>query len=96
MMFVRNRYLYLNYLIGAFVDSNSYKSYFPVYFMAVKKKLYRAAKRDSVLGGVATGIAEYVNADPTVIRLLWVLAALLWGGGILAYIIAWIIIPRKK
>ena len=59
------------------------------------KRLYRAAKKDSILGGVAAGIAEYVGVDPTIIRLLWVLAGLLWGGGIIAYIIAWVIIPRK-
>ena len=47
------------------------------------------------MGGVAAGMAEYVDIDPTIMRLLWVLGALFWGGGIIAYIIAWIIIPRK-
>ena len=59
------------------------------------KKLYRASKKDSIIGGVAAGMAEYVDVDPAIMRLLWVLGALMWGGGILAYIIAWIIIPRK-
>ena len=61
----------------------------------MEKKLYRASRKDSIMGGVAAGMAEYVDIDPTIMRLLWVLGALFWGGGIIAYIIAWIIIPRK-
>jgi phage shock protein C len=61
--------------------------------MAVKR-LYRSTK-DVMLGGVCAGIAEYYNMDPTIIRLLWVILTLLsLGVGILAYIIAWIIIPK--
>ncbi len=63
--------------------------------MAKTKKLYRS-KNNRVIGGVCGGIAEYVNTDPTLIRLLWVLATLIWGAGLFAYIIAWIIIPEKK
>ena len=63
--------------------------------MAKTKKLYRS-KKNRVIGGVCGGIAEYVNADSTLIRLIWVLATLLWGAGLFAYIIAWIIIPEKK
>ena len=62
--------------------------------MAKKKKLYRS-KKEKMIGGVCGGIAEYVDTDPTLIRLIWVLGSLLWGAGILAYIIAWIIIPEK-
>jgi phage shock protein C len=58
------------------------------------KRLYRSG-RDKILGGVCGGIAEYLRIDPVVIRLLWVVAALTWGSGVLAYIIAWIIIPRN-
>lgn len=58
------------------------------------KRLYRSGK-DRILGGVCGGIAEYFNVDPVLIRLLWVGAALMWGSGILLYIIAWIIIPRN-
>jgi len=63
--------------------------------MAKTKRLYRS-KKNRIIGGVCGGIAEYVNTDPTLIRLLWVLATLLWGAGLFAYIIAWIIIPEKK
>lgn len=58
------------------------------------KRLYRSG-RDKVLGGVCGGIGEYLNVDPVLIRLIWVVGALLWGAGIVLYIIAWIIIPRN-
>jgi len=47
-----------------------------------------------MLGGVCGGIGEYLDIDPTIIRLLWALF-LLTGVGIIAYIIAWLIIPEK-
>ena len=58
------------------------------------KRLYRSAD-ERILGGVCGGIAEYFEVDPVLIRFLWVLWAFLGGMGILAYIIAWIIIPRN-
>jgi phage shock protein C len=57
-------------------------------------RLYRSG-RDRILGGVCGGIAEYLGVDPVIIRLLWVIAIFAWGFGVLAYIIAWIIIPRN-
>ena len=45
--------------------------------------------------GVAGGLAEYFDLDPALVRLIWVLAAVLTGGlAIPIYIVAWIIIPR--
>ena len=58
------------------------------------KRLYRSGK-DKILGGVCGGIGEYLGVDPVIIRILWVLAVLGWGIGILAYVIAWVIIPRN-
>ena len=58
------------------------------------KKLYRS-KKNRVIAGVCGGIGEYFNVDPTLIRVIWILFALALGSGILAYIIAWIIIPEK-
>ena len=57
------------------------------------KKLYRSEK-NKMIGGVAAGFAEYFNLDPTLIRLLLVLAALA-GPGIPFYIIAWLIMPPE-
>jgi len=59
------------------------------------KRLYRSGV-DKILGGVCGGIGEYLNVDPVVIRLLWVVGTLItMGFGIVLYIIAWIIIPRN-
>lgn len=48
-----------------------------------------------MLDGVCAGIAEYFGIDPTLVRLGWVMFCLLGGSGIIAYIIAAIIIPKK-
>lgn len=58
------------------------------------KRLYKS-RTDKKLDGVCAGIANYFNIDPTLIRLAWVVFALACGSGLLAYIIAAIIIPRE-
>ena len=60
------------------------------------RKLYRS-KKDKMLGGVCGGMAEYFNIDPVLIRVLWVTFTLISAGlgGILAYIICWLIIPEN-
>ena len=58
------------------------------------KKLYRSTK-DRWLAGICGGIGEYFALDPTIIRVLFVLFSVFAGGGILAYIILWIIIPQE-
>ncbi len=58
------------------------------------KKL-RRSKNDAMIAGVAGGIAEYLNVDPILIRLAFVLTAFLGGPGILIYIIMWIIMPES-
>lgn len=63
--------------------------------MEEKKKLYRV-EEGKMIAGVCTGIAEYYALDVTVVRLAWVLFSLLVGCGILAYIIAAIIMPAKQ
>ena len=55
------------------------------------KKLYRNTE-NKMLAGVCSGIADYFDIDPTLVRLGWVLFSLLGGSGLLAYIIAAIII----
>lgn len=57
------------------------------------KKLYRSA-RDKMLGGVAAGVGEYFDIDPTIVRLIFVLSVFMGGAGIIAYIVMWIIVPR--
>ena len=58
------------------------------------KRLYRS-KTNKIIAGVCGGIAEYSNIDPTIVRLLWLFFSLIWGTGLVAYIIAWIIIPEE-
>jgi len=57
------------------------------------KRLYRS-RRDKKIAGVCSGIAEYFNVDPTIIRLIWIALLLVAGGGILLYLIAWFIMPE--
>ena len=60
----------------------------------MEKKLYKS-NQNKMLDGVCGGIAEYFGIDPTVVRLFWALFSLMGGCGILAYIIAAVIIPRN-
>ena len=56
------------------------------------KKLYRT-RNNRTICGVCGGIGQFFNIDPTLIRLGWILFSCLGGSGILAYIIAAIVIP---
>ncbi|NLI14704.1 MAG: PspC domain-containing protein [candidate division Zixibacteria bacterium] len=58
------------------------------------KRLYRS-REHAMIGGVCAGIAEYFDTDPSLIRLALVLLFFAGGVGILAYIVAWIIVPQK-
>lgn len=49
---------------------------------------------DKKIAGVCGGIAEYFNIDPTLVRVITVLLALFFGGGFLAYLVAWVIMPK--
>jgi phage shock protein C len=60
----------------------------------MQKRLFRSRK-DKMISGVAGGIAEYFDVDPTLIRILFVVTLFLGGSGILAYIILWIVIPEE-
>ena len=62
--------------------------------MAKSKKLYKIDKGRKI-DGVCGGIAEFLDLDPTIVRLAWIIFAACAGGGILAYFIAALIMPRK-
>ncbi len=57
------------------------------------KKLYRSTE-DKKIAGVCGGLGDYFDIDPTIIRLIWVSMVLAFGTGIVAYILAWIIVPE--
>jgi phage shock protein C len=57
------------------------------------KKLYRDINHSSI-GGVASGLADFFDMDVTVFRVLFVITAI-FGGGVVLYLILWIIVPAK-
>ena len=57
----------------------------------MEKKLYKSVK-DRKIAGVCGGIAEYLNIDSNVIRIIWVIFAFGFGTGILAYIVCALIL----
>lgn len=60
----------------------------------MEKRLYRSYN-DKILAGVCGGLGEYFDIDPVIIRVLFIVAVIFGGGGFLAYIILWIVIPQK-
>jgi phage shock protein C len=55
--------------------------------------LYRSSK-DVMIGGVASGLAGSAGLDPTLIRIIFILLALVGGGGLILYLILWIVLPQ--
>jgi phage shock protein PspC (stress-responsive transcriptional regulator) len=51
------------------------------------------SETDKKIGGVAGGMAAYFGVDPTLVRVLWVVAGLM-GWGIVAYVVFWIVLPQ--
>lgn len=62
--------------------------------MSEVKRLYRS-RTNRWLAGVCGGLGQYLGLDPTLIRVLFVLLALIVGGGFLLYVLLWIIIPLE-
>ena len=58
-----------------------------------EKRLTRSTT-DSMIAGVAGGVADYFAVDPTLVRLLFVLLALAGGPGLLIYLILWVVMPE--
>ena len=62
--------------------------------MPVPSRLYRS-RSEKMIAGVCGGLGEYFDVDPVLIRLLFVVTALLSGVGLLAYVVLWIVVPRE-
>jgi phage shock protein C len=62
--------------------------------MQVNRRLYRC-RHDRVIAGVASGMAEYFDVDPTIVRVLWLVSVFFGGLGIFAYIVMAIIMPLE-
>lgn len=60
---------------------------------ATDHRRLRRSSRDKKIAGICGGFGEYFNVDPTLVRVLWILAVLLGGTGLLLYVILWIVMP---
>lgn len=58
------------------------------------KTLYRSAEH-KIIGGVAGGIGEYFDIDPVIVRLLFALVFFAGGGGLIIYLVLWIVVPLR-
>ena len=56
--------------------------------------LHRSSN-NKLLAGVCGGIAQYFDIDPTIVRLAWLVAVFCAGGGLIAYLIAYVVIPQE-
>lgn len=56
----------------------------------------RRSVTDRKIGGVCGGVAIFLGLDPSIVRLVWVLACFVGGGGLIAYVVAWIILPQEE
>jgi phage shock protein C len=67
---------------------------------SLQKVISRSAKKlalsktDKKIAGVCGGFAEYLDMDPTLVRLIWVIMALCVGWGVVGYLVAWIVMPE--
>jgi phage shock protein C len=62
--------------------------------MESTRRLYRSRKNRK-LAGVSAGLAEYLNVDPTVIRVLFIVFAVMGGAGALIYLAMWLVVPEE-
>lgn len=62
--------------------------------MEPTRKLYRS-KNDRKLSGVCGGLGEYIGVDPNVVRVLFIVLAVLGGAGLIIYLAMWIIVPQE-
>ncbi len=61
----------------------------------MSKKKLRKSKKDKVIAGVCAGLAHYLNIDPVILRIIWILLVICFGVGIIAYLVMWIIMPNS-
>lgn len=59
------------------------------------KRLYRSESNRQI-AGVCGGIAEYLNWDPSFVRIAFVLVCFVGGFGILLYLIMWLVVPPRS
>ena len=62
--------------------------------MESTRRLYRSRKNRKI-AGVSAGLAEYLNVDPTIIRVLFIVFAVMGGAGGLIYLAMWLVVPEE-
>ena len=60
----------------------------------VAKRLFRS-RRDALVAGVCGGLADYFKVDPSLVRLVFIIAIFLGGAGLVVYLVAWLIVPEN-
>ena len=68
----------------------------PVNSAPLRDRRLARSMSDKKIAGVCSGVAHYFELDPTLVRLIWLLTVVFAGTGILAYLIAWIIMPKDE
>jgi phage shock protein C len=66
----------------------------PIYAVPVQRR-FVGSRTDKKIAGVCAGVANYLDLDTNMVRLVWLLCVLLGGTGLLAYVIAWIVMPLE-
>ena len=56
----------------------------------------RRSRKEKMIGGVCAGFADYFELDTSLVRIIWVLVGIFGGGGVIAYVICWIVIPLEE
>ena len=84
-----------DYKIDDEPSNNSYSGSKYNYNYSSTKKLYRD-KENSIIGGVLSGISQYIGIDPIWLRIFMAILLIFFGTGFFIYIILWIIIPEAK
>ena len=59
-------------------------------------RVLRRSRDDRVIGGVCAGLGRYLGIDPVLLRIAFVVLAIAGGGGVILYIVGWILIPEEK
>ncbi|HEU4327063.1 MAG TPA: PspC domain-containing protein [Roseiflexaceae bacterium] len=57
---------------------------------------FMRSRNDRIIAGVCGGIARYLNIDPTIVRLVFVLAVFLGGASPLIYLVLWLVMPEER